>query len=74
LKDSCLVNVIGVPELLNVAIGIGKSRSTVAEMMVAAAVIYLILSLLCYIFGQWVERRMKVRGGPELNLKQAHGH
>lgn len=68
LKDTCLVTVISVNELLNVAMGIGKSTGSVAQMLVAAAVIYLILSLICYVFGKWVEARMKVQGAPELQV------
>ena len=70
LKDSCLVSVIGVGELLFVAQGIGKSRFNMPQMLVAAAVIYLILSLICYVFGKWVESWMKVKGAPELHVDQ----
>src|SRR5476649_2838240 len=49
LKDTCLVSVINVGELLYVAMGIGKSRFNMPQMLVAAAVIYLIMSLVCYV-------------------------
>jgi His/Glu/Gln/Arg/opine family amino acid ABC transporter permease subunit len=70
LKDSCLVSVIGVGELLFVAQGIGKSRFNMPQMLVAAAVIYLILSLVCYVFGKWVEGRMRVRGAAEIQIEK----
>jgi len=74
LKDSCLVSVIGVKELLNVAVGIGKARFTVPEMILSAAAIYLILSLACAAMGKYLERALKVRGAGELRLEPAHGH
>jgi His/Glu/Gln/Arg/opine family amino acid ABC transporter permease subunit len=74
LKDSCLVSVIGVPELLDRARAIGKERGTSAQMMVAAAVLYLLMSLACYALGKWLEKRLKVQGAHELHLDQLHGH
>lgn len=74
LKDSCLVSIIGVSELLNVAMGIGKSRFNMPQMLVVAAVFYLAMSLPCYFLGKWVERRLKAKGAPELHLDAAHGH
>jgi His/Glu/Gln/Arg/opine family amino acid ABC transporter permease subunit len=74
LKDSSLVSIIGVTELLNVAMGIGKGRSNVAQMLVVAAAFYLVLSLPCYFIGKWIERRLKAQGAPELHLENVHGH
>lgn len=74
LKDSCLVYVIGVQELLTVATSVGRGRATTARMLVAAAVIYLILSMACYALGKFMEKRLKVRGAPELHVEQPHGH
>lgn len=74
LKDTCLVSVIGVSELLERARSVGKERDTQAQMLVAAAVLYLIMSLLGYGIGKWFERRLRAKGAPELHLDQAHGH
>ncbi len=74
LKDSCLVSVIGVQELLERARSIGKERDTVAQMLVVAAVIYLVMSLACYALGKYFEARLRARGAPELHLDQLHGH
>jgi len=62
IKDSCLVSVIGVTDLLSVCLGIGKSRFTVPEMLVIAAAVYLVLSVAGDIFGAWLERRLRARG------------
>ena len=69
LKDSSIVSVIGVQELLFKAMSIGRSSFTVPQMLVAAAVIYLAMSLLCYLFGRWVEKKLRVAGAPELHLE-----
>jgi His/Glu/Gln/Arg/opine family amino acid ABC transporter permease subunit len=74
LKDSCLVSVIAVQELLNIAIGIGRSKFNLPQMMVAAAVLYLLMSLACYALGKWLEKRLKVQGAHELHVDQLHGH
>jgi len=74
LKDSCLVSVIGVQELLTVAQSVGKARASVAEMLVVAAFFYLTLSLPCYYLGKYIERRLKAKGMPELHLDTVHGH
>jgi His/Glu/Gln/Arg/opine family amino acid ABC transporter permease subunit len=74
LKDSCLVSVIGVQELLTVAQSIGKSRAAVAEMLVIAALFYLAMSLPCYFLGKYIERRLRAQGAPELHLDNVHGH
>ena len=47
---------------------------TTAQMMVAAAVLYLIMSLVCYALGKYLERRLKVQGAHELHVDQVHGH
>jgi His/Glu/Gln/Arg/opine family amino acid ABC transporter permease subunit len=73
LKDSCLTSVIGVPELLDRAKAIGKERYNYEEMYVAASVLYMIMSLSFYFVGKWVESRLKVKGGQELEVKP-HGH
>lgn len=74
LKDSCLVSVIGVPELLFKANGIGKARASVAQMLAVAAAIYLVMSLGGYALGKMLERRLGIRGAPELRVDQPHGH
>jgi polar amino acid transport system permease protein len=62
IKDSCLVSVIGVSDLLAVCLGIGKARFTVPEMLVIAATVYLVLSIAGDLFGNWLERRLRARG------------
>jgi len=74
LKDSCLVSVIGVRELLNVAQDIGRSRGTTAYFLVLAALFYLALSIPCYFLGQYIQRRLRVRGAPEVHIENVHGH
>lgn len=74
LKDSCLCSVISVPELLTRAQGIGKTRGNLAEMFIAASVLYMLMSLLFYFFGKWLERRLRLKGAPELHSDPAHGH
>lgn len=74
LKDSCLVSVIGVSELLSVALGHGKSQFTVPQMLAAAAVIYLILSLACAVAGRWLEHAFKIKPSRELRIQTTHGH
>jgi His/Glu/Gln/Arg/opine family amino acid ABC transporter permease subunit len=74
LKDSSLVSVLGVQELLNRAMGIGRSKFTVPKMLVVAAVIYLVMSLICYALGRYAERRLRAQGAPELHLDNLHGH
>lgn len=53
---------IGVQELLAVALGIGKASFAVPSMLVAAAAFYLVLSLLADWFGQSLERRARTVG------------
>jgi polar amino acid transport system substrate-binding protein len=62
LKDSCLVSVIGVSELLNVALSIGKAQFAVPQLLVMAAVLYLILSLAADWLGRSLEARLKRHG------------
>jgi polar amino acid transport system substrate-binding protein len=62
LKDSCIVYVVGVQELLTVALGIGKARFNVPQMLAAAAVLYLVLSLVADWLGKRLEARLKKRG------------
>ena len=62
IKDSSLVSMIGVQELLAVALGIGKASFAVPSMLVAAAAFYLALSLLADWFGQSLERRARTVG------------
>lgn len=45
IKDSSLVSLIAVPELMQVALGIGKATFMVPTVLVAAAAYYLVLSL-----------------------------
>jgi len=70
IKDSCLVGVIGVTDLLSVCLGIGKSRFTVPEMLVIAAAVYLVLSVAGDLAGGWIERRLRARG---FGAARAHG-
>lgn len=72
LKDSCLASAIGVMELLKVAEGIGKNSEVgLANMYIAAGVLYMILSLAFYFLGKFIEGKLRARGGAELNLNQA---
>jgi len=74
LKDSSIVSVIGVAELLCVAQALGRSSASTAQMLVIAAFFYLLLSLVCGSLGKWAEARLIVREAPELKLDQVHGH
>ena len=71
LKDSCLASALGVPELLNTAAKIGKSRFALEKFYVLASILYMIMSLVCYALGKYIEGRLKARGTPELKLDQA---
>ncbi len=72
LKDSCLASAIGVMELLKVAEGIGKNSEVgLANMYIAAGVLYMILSLGFYFLGKYIEIKLRARGGAELSLTQA---
>jgi polar amino acid transport system substrate-binding protein len=54
IKDSSLVSLIAVPELMQVALGIGKATLMVPAVLVAAAAYYLLLSLAA----DWLARRL----------------
>ena len=64
LKDSSLVSVIGVQELLQVAMGIGKARFDMPAMLLMAAAIYLVLSWVADLLGKRLEARLKKHGAP----------
>lgn len=53
IKDSSLVSLIAVPELMQVALGIGKATFMVPAVLVAAAAYYLVLSLAA----DWLAKR-----------------
>ena len=74
IKDSCLVSVIGVTDLLGVCLGIGKARFTVPEMLVIAAAVYLVLSIAGDLFGNWLERRLRARGYSGAPVHARGGH
>jgi polar amino acid transport system permease protein len=44
IKDSSLVSLIAVPELMQVALGIGKATFMVPEVLALAAIFYFVLS------------------------------
>ena len=72
LKDSCLASAIGVMELLKVAEGIGKNSPIgLANMYIAAGLLYMLLSLGFYALGKYIESRLRAQGGQELHLEQA---
>jgi polar amino acid transport system substrate-binding protein len=71
LKDSCLVSVMGVSELLYVAGNVGKSTFRYGEMLLAAAAIYLVLSWAAGYLGKWLEYRLKQRGLPHVESSGA---
>ncbi|MBK8978459.1 MAG: ABC transporter permease subunit [Planctomycetes bacterium] len=64
IKDTSLVYVIGVRELTSVALGIGKSRLIVPEMLVVAAGFYLVVSLAADAFGRRIAARLRRAGLP----------
>jgi len=72
LKDTCLVSVIGVPELLKTADNIGKTRFNLPEMYIAASVLYMAMSLGCYFLGKWIEKKLRARGAAELPSAAKH--
>lgn len=75
MKDSCLVYVIGVQELLTVATSIGKARINMPEMLLAAAVIYLAMSLVAATLGRLLERKFGVTTSAKDKLARPdHGH
>jgi polar amino acid transport system substrate-binding protein len=73
LKDSCLVSVMGVAELLYVANSAGKATFHYGEMLLAAALLYLLMSLTADWIGKRLEARLQVGGMPQVK-KQAQRH
>lgn len=59
IKDTSLVYVIGVRELTAVALGIGKARLLVPQLLVAAAAFYLVASLVADRLGKRLEARLR---------------
>jgi len=59
IKDSSLVSLIAVPELMQVALGIGKATFMVPTVLVAAAAYYLVLSLAA----DWLAKRFATARG-----------
>ena len=74
IKDSCLVSVIGVTDLLSVCLGIGKSRFSVPEMLLVAGVVYLALSVVGDLVGTRIERRLRARGYGPIAHASGGGH
>jgi ABC-type amino acid transport system permease subunit len=62
IKDTSLVYVIGVRELTAVALGLGKARLIVPQMLVVAAVFYLVVSVVADALGRRLEARLRERG------------
>lgn len=69
LKDSCLVSVMGVFELLYVVQTIGKATFMYGQMLIAAAVLYLIMSMFADRMGRQLETYLKRRGTPKLGAQ-----
>jgi len=69
LKDSCIVSVVGVAELLFVAQAAGKATFLYGQMLLAAAALYLVMSLAADYLGKTIEARMKSKG-----VAQVQGH
>ena len=59
IKDTSLVYVIGVRELTAAALGIGKARLLVPQLLVAAAAFYLVASLAADRLGKRLEARLR---------------
>jgi len=74
IKDTSLVYVIGVRELTAVALGLGKARLIVPQMLVVAAVFYLVVSVLADALGRRLEARLRRRGTPSVPLEPGHPH
>jgi polar amino acid transport system substrate-binding protein len=66
IKDTSLVYVIGVRELTAVALGLGKARLIVPQMLVVAAAFYLVVSLVADRIGKRLEARLRRRGAPRV--------
>ncbi len=62
LKDSCIVSVVGVAELLFVAGTAGKATFLYGQMLLAAAALYLVMSLAADALGKRIEARLKNKG------------
>ncbi len=74
IKDTSLVYVIGVRELTAVALGLGKARLIVPQMLVVAAVFYLAVSVVADSLGRRLEARLRRRGTPRTSLGPSHHH
>jgi polar amino acid transport system permease protein len=72
LKDCSLLSTISVIELLNYLQSQGR-QGNMMKMLFIAAIIYLILSLLCSLLGRWIEKKLTPPGSPELK-GVGHGH
>jgi polar amino acid transport system substrate-binding protein len=68
IKDTSLVYVIGVRELTAVALGIGKARLIVPQLLVAAAAFYLVVSVIADRIGKHIEARLRRGGTPKVQL------
>ena len=73
IKDTSLVYVIGVRELTAVALGLGKARLIVPQMLVVAAVFYLIVSIVADRIGKRMEAGLRRRGAPQVVLPPGAG-
>lgn len=72
IKDTSLVYVIGVRELTAVALGLGKARLIVPQMLVVAAGFYLVVSVIADAIGKRIEAGLQRRGTPKVTLPPAH--
>jgi polar amino acid transport system permease protein len=74
IKDTSLVYVIGVRELTAVALGIGKARLMVPQLLVAAAAFYLVVSLAADRLGKRIEARLRSGGTPRARIDPSRLH
>jgi polar amino acid transport system substrate-binding protein len=74
IKDTSLVYVIGVRELAAVALGLGKARLIVPQMLVVAAAFYLVVSIVADRLGRRLETRLRSRGAPRPLLEPGRTH
>lgn len=74
IKDTSLVYVIGVRELTAVALGLGKARLMVPQMLVVAAAFYLAVSLAADRVGKRLEARLHRRGAARARLAPSRAH
>ena len=58
-KDSALVSVLGVQELLWRAQTVGSSKFRALETLLLAAAVYWLLTIVFSFFQDWLERRMR---------------